>query len=88
MAEGKYEKWNGRKMQQEIKYRDQPGGGSVAAVGRIVHVVHGIQVGIACAIAWCAGLRSSGTDRMHIPRWPRSRGCQTVGALGVAHGRI
>lgn len=63
-------------------------GGSVAAVGRIVHVVHGIHVGIACAITWCTSLRSIGTDRMHIPRWSRSRGCQTVGALGVTHGRI
>jgi len=76
------------KRSKKIKYRDQPGGGSVAAMGRIVHVVHGIQVGVACAIAWCARLRSIGAERMHVPRWSRSRGCQTVGTLGVAHGWI
>ena len=62
--------------------------GSVAAVGRIVHRVHGIQVCVACAISGCASVRSVGAERLHVPR--SSRGCswQTVGTLGVAHGRV
>ena len=57
----------------------------MAAVGRVVHGVYGIQVGIASAISWCTGLRSVRAERVHVPRCSRSCGWQTV---LMAHGRI
>jgi hypothetical protein len=77
-----------RKRSKRSDRRSSQVRGSVAAVGRIVHRVHGIQVCVACAISGCASVRSVGAERLHVPR--SSRGCswQTVGTLGVAHGRV
>ena len=62
--------------------------GSMATVGRVVHRVHGIQVGVACAIPWCASVRSIGAEMLHVPRRSRSCSWQAVGTLGVAHGWV
>jgi hypothetical protein len=57
-------------------------------VSCVVHGVHGVQVVVACAVGWGAGVRGARAKRVHVPSWSRSGGCQAMGIVGVTDGWI